>query len=506
MNSNPYFADSRQTLQEVIIVATLSPTEGRALQRRAKAGEVQRLHAGVYLVCGSTHEEMEACVRRNWQRIAGAIVPGGVITHISAMTTGLLSDGRLTLSHPTMYRKTVALPGLILVLMHGPGPLAGDMPLGNTGLYWASPPRMFLENLGRKAPSKAGREEVEHRLIEVLNASGEGALNRLRDDCAALAESLGRPGEVALLRTIIGALLGTHERGELKTKDGQMLARGTPVDQERMMRFEALASFLRGVALPNVTNTLQQGIPRHNFAFIESYFSNYVEGTKFSIEEARDIVLLNRVVESRPKDSHDILGVFRLATTPPFRNSPPVAGEDFLVGLETWHADMLRERPEVNPGKIKLKVNYAGTSKFVEPALVRGTLEEGSRLALSVPEGFARAAYYAFLVSEVHPFEDGNGRLSRLVMNAELSRVGLHRIIIPTLFHPQYVDCARLLTRSNEPASFVAALAKMARWCAQFNYGDLDELIRALRKTAAMEESSAQYKLLNLDDSSELKV
>lgn len=273
-----------------------------------------------------------------------------------------------------------------------------------------------------------------------------------------------------------------------------------------MVRFEVLASFLRGVALPNVTNTLPQGIPRHNFAFIESYFSNYVEGTKFSIEEARDIVLLNRVVESRPKDSHDILGVFRLATTPPFRNSPPVAGEDFLTGLETWHADMLRERPEVNPGKIKLTVNYAGTSKFVEPGMVRGTLEEGSRLALSVPEGFARAAYYAFLVSEVHPFEDGNGRLSRLVMNAELTRVGLHRIIIPTLFHPQYVDCARLLTRSNEPASFVAALAKMARWCAQFHYGDLDELILALRKTAAMEESSAQYKLLNLDDSSELKV
>jgi hypothetical protein len=505
MNPGPSFAVSRQPQQEVILGASLSSAEARALQRRAKAGEVQRLHPGVYLVCAPAPEEIRACVQRNWQRIAGAIVPGGVISHLSAMTTGLQPDGRLTLSHPTMYRKTIALPGLSLVLMHGPGPLAGDMPLGSTGLYWASRARMLLENLGRKAPSKAGREEVEHHLIEVLNASGESALNRLRDDAAALAEPLGRPDEVALLRSIIGALLGTHERGELKTKDGQMLAKGTPVDQERMVRFEVLASFLRGVALPGITSTLPQGLPRHNFAFIESYFSNYVEGTKFGIEEARDIVLLNRVVESRPKDSHDILGVFRLATTLPYRNSPPVAGEDFLLGLEAWHADMLRERPEVNPGKPKLKVNYAGTSKFVEPGMVRGTLEEGSRLALSVPEGFARAVYYAFLVSEVHPFEDGNGRLSRLVMNAELSRVGLNRIIIPTLFHPQYVDCARLLTRNNEPASFVAALAKMARWCAQFDYGDLDELILALRKTAAMEESPSQYKLLNLDGSSELK-
>ncbi len=52
-----------------------------------------------------------------------------------------------------------------------------------------------------------------------------------------------------------------------------------------------------------------------------------------------------------------------------------------------------------------------------------------------MPEGLARAVYYAFLVSEIHPFNDENGRLSRLVMNAEMSRVGLNRIIIPTLYH-----------------------------------------------------------------------
>lgn len=176
-----------------------------------------------------------------------------------------------------------------------------------------------------------------------------------------------------------------------------------------------------------------------------------------------------------------------------------------MTGLEAWHADMLRERPEINPGKTELKVNYAGTSKFVEPGMVRGTIEEGSRLALSVPEGISRAIYYAFLISEVHPFEDGNGRLSRLVMNAELTRVGLNRIIIPTLYHPQYVDCARLLTRQNEPEGFVTSLAKMARWCSQFDYSDLDKLIESLKKTNALEESPAQYRLFNLDGTSELQ-
>jgi fido (protein-threonine AMPylation protein) len=133
--------------------------------------------------------------------------------------------------------------------------------------------------------------------------------------------------------------------------------------------------------------------------------------------------------------------------------------------------------------------------------MVRGTLDAGSDLAKSVPEGLARAIYYAFLVSEVHPFEDGNGRISRLVMNAELSRFGLTRIIIPTLFHPQYVDCARSLTRNNTPESFVHSLSKMAKWCSQFDYRDLDMLIEALKATNALEESPVQYQLKNMDGS-----
>ncbi len=255
------------------------------------------------------------------------------------------------------------------------------------------------------------------------------------------------------------------------------------------------------MALPRIPSRASAGLARHHFAFIESYFSNYVEGTKFDIAQARDIVMNNQLVPSRPKDSHDILGVFRLATTAPYRNSPPVAGAEFLDGLADWHAQMLKMRPEANPGKTKRDVNFAGTTRFVEPGQVRGTMAEGSRLALSVPEGMARAIFYAFVVSEVHPFEDGNGRLSRLVMNAELSRVGLHRIIVPTLFHPQYVDCARTLTRADEPAGFVRSLARMAQWCSQFEYADLDALLAAIAATHALEESPVQYRLLNADGS-----
>ena len=487
--------------QELLFAPTLSAAQARHLQRQAAAGELIRVCKGVYAPKVSG-DELAVVVRRNWQRVAGVVVPGGVVSHISALKGGVLPSGEVTLSHPTVYNKTVALPGLVVRVVRGPGPLPGDLAMGTSGLHYAGRTRMLLENIGRKGDLRAPREDVESLLVSVLNASGEKALNDIRDQAAALTPALGAEKALEELRSIIGALLGTHSKGELRTRAGLAVAQGAPVDQERAARFEALAAHLRAEPLPRIASTVT-GVARQHFGFIESYFSNFVEGTKFDIEQARDIVMNNVIVPNRPKDSHDVLGVFRLAITSPFRDSPPVAGPEFLEGLERWHAEMLKLRPEANPGKPKLEVNYAGTTKFVEPACVRGTLDEGSRLALSVPEGLARAVYYAFLVSEVHPFDDGNGRLSRLVMNAELTRTGLSRIIIPTLYHPQYVDCARALTRGNDPRGFARSLAKMARWASQFDYSNLDTLIKSLRATNALEESPAQFHLLNADGSYE---
>src|SRR5438094_163960 len=86
--------------------------------------------------------------------------------------------------------------------------------------------------------------------------------------------------------------------------------------------------------LPNAGPAVAVNEPaRSSFAFLEAYFSNYVEGTEFAIEEARDIALLGRIVEQRPKDSHDILGVFRLALQSPGRDTVPPFGADFPVEL-----------------------------------------------------------------------------------------------------------------------------------------------------------------------------
>ncbi|MEK6593867.1 MAG: Fic family protein [Pseudomonadota bacterium] len=494
-------AVSRQ--DELLITRGAPDNEARTIQRRAKAGELTRVAEGVYLA-ERDPEAQKAIVRRSWARILATLVPSAVISHRSAYYGGLSADGNIYLSHPTNYNRKIELPGVRAILVKGSGPLPGDSPLGNEKLFFASRPRQLLENLSPERGSRgksAGAKAVEERLVSILNASGEDELNKIRDTARELAKSMALQHEFKKLDKLIGALLTTHAAGVLKTKEGKRVAKGTPVDTERMARFEILAAKLRVEPLPHRTAIAVREPARSNFAFLESYFSNFVEGTEFAIEEARDIALHGRIVENRPKDSHDILGVFKLAVQSPWRDTVPPFGPDFPAELARRHAVMMEKRPECNPGHFKIEQNRAGGTWFVDPQLVRGTLIEGSSLAKSVPEGLPRAIYYAFLISEVHPFSDGNGRISRIVMNAELSRTGDARIIIPTLFHEEYIDCQRQLTRQNEPAGFIKALVLMQGWTTAFDFSNVDALIEAIKATNALEHSRAQFRLAMPDNS-----
>ena len=123
---------------DIFLVGSLSSADARKVQRRAEAGELLRIAKGVYVRNGDT-SEVELLVRQHWQRIAGALVPGGVVSHVSAMLGKLNADHSVVLSHPTLFGKKILLPGLTLVLLHGPGPLPSDLPLGASGLHWHKP-------------------------------------------------------------------------------------------------------------------------------------------------------------------------------------------------------------------------------------------------------------------------------------------------------------------------------------------------------------------------------
>ncbi len=207
-------------------------------------------------------------------------------------------------------------------------------------------------------------------------------------------------------------------------------------------------------------------------------------------------VLQGAPITERPKDSHDIIGVYEQCLSPAWSTLTLPAGEPVLQQLQDRHKLQMKYRPEVDTGAFKIKANQAGNSSFVAPKLVRGTLELGSKLLPSIPAGMARALFSMFLVAEVHPFDDGNGRLARLVMNAELTAVDECRIVIPTLYREQYLDCLRQLTRHGDPGPFLKAMTHIQQWTAGFDYQVLDTVIDRMKTCNAFERSLNQHKLL----------
>ena len=479
--------------ESLLLYAEMNSAQIRAVQRRLKAGELTLMAKGI--ATDRPPEEWPALIARERIRVLSALFPGAVYGYRSAFNGGQPTDDVIYLSHS--YPRTVALPGLTVALLKGAPKQTGDMPMQGKDLYFPSEARLLLENLTQSrgaAKKSVSRAAVETRLLTICDSRGDDALSHLRENARALAPALGLGKALTVLDAIAGSILGTR-KSQLGTAAGKARTAPLPYDASQLALLEKLAAALRANPLRQPAAVTHTSEARMNFAFLESYFSNFIEGTEFDVQEARGFVLDGKPIQDRPKDSHDVVGVFRQALSPAWVNQTLSPGEPVLVQLRARHADQMAARPEVGPGEFKAKANRAGNTEFVAPPLVRGTLVEGSKILPSVPAGTARALLSMFLVSEVHPFTDGNGRLARLVMNAELSVVGACRIIIPTLFREEYLDCLRVLTREHEPAPFISAMQKIQDWTAAFDFQNLDRVIDAMTSCNAFERSRVQFQL-----------
>ena len=96
-----------------------------------------------------------------------------------------------------------------------------------------------------------------------------------------------------------------------------------------------------------------------------------------------------------------------------------------------------------------------------------------------------------FLISEVHPFADGNGRIARIMMNAELVAAGEERIIIPTIFRSNYLQALKAHSLSRHPAPLVRTLDFAQKWVAAIPWSDLKRSQEALTRTNAFMDPTA---------------
>jgi hypothetical protein len=361
------------------------------------------------------------------------------------------------------------------------------------GLLIASEPRQILENLelarGRaKVRRTVPREAVEQRLETILRSRGEAALNAIRDDARELAPALAATRELALLEGIIGALLRSRPAAVLHTPAARARAAGTPFDPERIERFELLARSLATTSPPLRPDSISSGPVFQNLAFFDAYFSNFIEGTEFEVEVARAIVFEGAIPPRRPADAHDVLGTYGLVGDPKWLSRAVPEDRDsarFLARLREAHAMLLAGRPEGGPGQWKTIPNQAGGTRFVEPELVLGTLRRGWEVTRSLGTAFQRAAMIMFVIAEVHPFNDGNGRVARAFMNAELFAAKERRILIPTVYRDDYLGALRALSRQDEPMPFMLMLDQAQRFTHSVRWNDYATALVELKAARA---------------------
>lgn len=366
------------------------------LAAAAKRGRLVRLAAGIYT--GRPASQPADVVRRNWFQILDHELPGALITDRCGQRW-MPDHDVLTVVHPR--QRPLRLPGLTILPRKGLGPLPGDFQ--RSSIWSASEPRALLENVGRDGSRYLSDLEIEKWLSDLLSVGGDARLNQLRDAARSLAETADEERSFERLDAMIGAALMTRPADTLRSAALRAYSQGQPFDHRRIEAFEALATRLASIQPAPLPQFVEDEPRRKLLPFYEAHFSNFIEGTEFSLEQAAAIVFDNDIPADRPRDAHDILGTYQIVGDSVEMEVTPSTSDQLVQVLRDRHGRMLAARPDVRPGLFKEKANQAGSTLFVDPALVEPTIRQGFEVGRALLGPFARAVYLMFLVSECIP-------------------------------------------------------------------------------------------------------
>jgi hypothetical protein len=185
-------------------------------------------------------------------------------------------------------------------------------------------------------------------------------------------------------------------------------------------RFEHLVTQLRATAPSSLPDLPADSSRRRLLPFYEAYFSNFIEGTEFTLEEAAAIIFRGQIPESRPSDAHDVTGTYEIVSDSSSRGAVATDGDAMTSLVRHWHASVMCGRPDKRPGEFKHLANCAGSTEFVAPELVEGTLRRAFQAGAGLIDPFHRAVYMMFVVAS--PTDCSGQRLTADVDNSRSYR------------------------------------------------------------------------------------
>ena len=217
-----------------------------------------------------------------------------------------------------------------------------------------------------------------------------------------------------------------------------------------------------------------------------SYHSNAVEGNSLTLGETRSLILHGLTAHGKPMRDHlDIEG----------HNEAVKAVEDAVSGqrgltevfIRQLHAVLLKESYEVDAqtpngsparhrieiGAYKSRPNNVRTSTgeiyyFTSPEQVKPAMSDlmawydAREAAGEHPVALAAAFHYRFV--RIHPFDDGNGRMARLLMNMILIRHGYTVAIVRREDRDLYIQELEQADKTEDLAQFIDYIASCCEY------------------------------------------
>ena len=203
---------------------------------------------------------------------------------------------------------------------------------------------------------------------------------------------------------------------------------------------------------------------RRRFTVDFNYNSNHLEGNTLTYGQTEILLLFGKVIgEAELKDVQDMAasnvalkmmeeesGVKDIPLTQNFIRTlhRTLLREDYTVyrslpgGVQTSyvvHAGQYKTRPNSVITRYGYRFEYASPEET--PALMAGLVDwynQAEQEGMLTPAELAIMFHYRYI--RIHPFEDGNGRIARMMVNYILARHGYPMIVVRSRSKKEYLE------------------------------------------------------------------
>ncbi len=218
-----------------------------------------------------------------------------------------------------------------------------------------------------------------------------------------------------------------------------------------------------------------------------TYTSNALEGNTLTAGETSLVLEKGITVSGKPLKDHleavdhakALDWVLEIAAEP----SEPIRETD----LRDLHRLVVAQSAPGIAGQYADRARFVATSSgnhaFPPPPDIPALMQDFASWLASAPDGPATAAAAHLRLVGIHPFNDGNGRTARLLMNLILARAGYPPIAIRPDDRTAYLAAIETVQAGGSAADFDALL-----------YRRLDETLDLYIAAAAQGEASARTK------------